>query len=73
MTHLVASKYRGFSDGQKVTHCRWRDPAGRPLTGTVRVFDLSPADRAEGCGEAEVRWHGTFVADELDLVINDIT
>lgn len=34
-------------------------------TGTVHTFDLSAAERAEGCAEGEVRWNGSFVADEL--------
>jgi len=34
-------------------------------TGTVHTFNLSPAERAEGCAEAEVRWDNSCVADEL--------
>lgn len=36
-------------------------------TGTVRVFDLSPEERAEGCAEAEVRWDNSFVSEELHI------
>jgi hypothetical protein len=68
----MSRRYRGFHDGQPVTHRKWTNPAGRPRTGTVRVYELSQQDRAEGCAEAEVRWHGTCVADQLDLVINAI-
>jgi hypothetical protein len=68
----MSRRYRGFHDGQPVTHRTWTNPAGRPRTGAVRVYELSPQDRAEGCAEAEVCWHGSCVADQLDLVIDDI-
>jgi hypothetical protein len=53
-------KIHGFEHGQRVRHIR------HGSTGTVRVWDLSDSERAEGCAEAEVRWDGTAVADELD-------
>ena len=57
-----------FADGQVVTHSRWTDPSGNPAKGTVRVNH----DAAPGEAQAEVAWHGTCVADELDLVQDDI-
>jgi hypothetical protein len=67
------SSYRGFRDGQKVTHRTWKNREGTgPATGTVRVFELSEEEIEEGCARAEVAWHGSFVADELDLVAKDI-
>lgn len=57
-----------FNDGQVVTHRTWKDPSGSPAKGTVRVnADARPTE-----AQAEVRWHGTFVADELELVADSI-
>lgn len=55
---------QGYSDGDRVRDRR------SGSTGTVRVFDLSAADRREGCAEAEVKWDGSFVADELELAVD---
>lgn len=51
----------GFNDGDRVV--RTTGPTG---TGTVRVFALTPADRADGCAEGEIAWDDSFVCDELD-------
>lgn len=51
-----------FHDGDTVLHREWG------TTGTVRVFDNAAPDEAQ----AEVRWHGTCVADELDLVADQL-
>lgn len=58
---------REFHDGQRVTHRSWTNN-GQPQQGTVHVF----ADAAPDEASAEVRWDGTCVADELDLVADDI-
>ena len=42
----------GYRDGDRVRSTKWS------MDGTVRFVD----------GVAEVRWDGSFVADELDLV-----
>lgn len=59
MTNTV----HGFADGDRVRHRRW------DTTGTVRT--VKP-DRPTDPLIAEVRWDGSFVADELDLVVADL-
>lgn len=55
----------GFAHGDRVRDVR------SGTTGTVHFFDLTEEDRAEGCAEAEVRWDGLHVADELDIAIHN--
>lgn len=54
------AKLHGFKHGQRVRSTQ------HGTTGTVRVFELSDAERAEGCAAGEVQWDGSIVADELD-------
>lgn len=61
----MTATVEGFAHGDRVRDVR----SGR--SGRVRVFDLSPADRAEGCAEAEVAWDGSFVADEIAVAISN--
>ena len=69
----MALVYKGFRDGQVVTHRGRRGEDGKPLKGTVAVFELTPEERAEGCTEADVTWHDINDGDELDDVIGDIS
>lgn len=57
-----------FRDGDRVMHRKWGN------TGTVRTIPYTPDEQREaGCDHAtEVRWDGSFVADELDLVASDL-
>ena len=54
-----------YSNGDRVQDVR------SGISGTVRLFDLTDAERAEGCAEGEVRWDGLFVADELDVAVRN--
>lgn len=58
-----------FHDGDRVQHDTWTDGAGRPMTGRVRLFP----DAEPGTAAGEVRWGGSFVADELLLVEDNLT
>lgn len=51
-----------WNHGDRVTHNRWGS------TGTVHTNSAAQPDEAS----AEVRWDGTCVADDLDLVANDL-
>lgn len=55
----------GYRHGDRVRDVR----SGR--TGRVRLFDLTAAERAEGCAEAEVVWDGSFVQDELEIAVRN--
>lgn len=51
---------RGYHHGERVRDSR------DGSTGTVRFLELTDAERASGeYAEAEIRWDGSCVADEL--------
>jgi hypothetical protein len=54
-----------YRDGDRVRDLR------TGLRGTVRMFDLTEQDKADGCAAGEVRWHNSFVCDELDVAIHN--
>jgi hypothetical protein len=57
-----------FEHGARVRHQVWTDGQGAPAVGTVHVFpDAGPNEVS-----AEVRWDGCFVAEQLDLVAEQL-
>lgn len=61
----AAGQVCGFVDGERVRDRR------TGLEGRVRILELTDAERAEGCAEAEVVWDGLVVRDELELAIDN--
>lgn len=55
----------GYRHGDRVRDARSR------VTGTVRLFDLTAEEIAEGCALGEVQWDGLCVADKLDVAISN--
>lgn len=56
-----------FDDGCRVKHLRWGS------TGTVRHVPYEPGEDPDGAAYVvEVRWDGSFVADELGLVEDEL-
>jgi len=56
-----------WPDGARVWHTRWG------CTGTVRHIPYEPGEDPDGAEYvAEVRWDGSFVADDLCLVEDEL-